>query len=107
MLRYYICKLSTFFQVSDRLWSTVSIFLGAFSILFETYQRRIELCLYLAPKALESLENGLISRGLFPVIPHFDKILFTLSVGIIAIGSVEKKDFIKPSYDNVLKKLWK
>jgi hypothetical protein len=68
--------------------------------------RRIELALYLFPKSLEALWAFLLRRGWMRDIPHLEKLIMMVSIGILGIGCIEKKNYIKGTYNNMLKELW-
>ena len=64
--------------------------------------------MFLLPKAIQSLWNGLVNRGLLPVIKGLDIFLVIISIGLIGLASTEtgRQDGIKAMYNNLFKKLW-
>jgi len=84
----------------------MAIMAGNLAIIFESVNRRRELALYMAPKAIESAWGVLERRSFVKAIPYSELMVLMVSMGILAVGSIEKKDFMKPNYNNVLKSLW-
>ena len=80
----------------------MAFFLANNAVLFEPKGRRIELVLYLLPKFIESSYMFLERRNLITERPILYEILFVLSLGILAIGSQNRDDYVKQSYNNIL-----
>lgn len=106
LIRSGFCAANNSRGTTDRLTGIIGIIAGNCAIMFESIGRRRELALYMAPKGIEGTWGYLERRGVVKSIPYSEEIILMFSMGILAIGSVEKKDFIKPSYNNVLKSIW-
>ena len=69
MGRSGVCLGTKIVGETNRLAGLISCILSSFSILWESKSRRIELCLYSAPKFIEGIWNFLVRRGLMKDIP--------------------------------------
>ena len=106
LIRSGLCAANVIRGETDRLGGILGIMAGNLAIMFESAGRRKELVLYMAPKGIESSWSYLERRGILMPIPYCQELVLMLSMGILAIGSLEKKDFIKENYNNVVKSLW-
>ena len=87
------------------------MFLAGFSVLFESKSRRQEIALFMSPKCMEAGWNMLGVRGFLgenynpAQTTMMHKLLFAICVGILSIGSIERENYIKPTYENILKRI--
>jgi hypothetical protein len=106
LIRSVFCMASNARGKTDRLTGILGIMAGNMSIIFESVGRRTELALWMAPKMFESMWNFMVRRGFAKPIPWAEPIILVLAMGILGVGSVERKDYVKRSYNNILKTLW-
>lgn len=106
LIRSGFCLIGSFRGKADRLTGILAIMLGNLAVLVESVNRRAELALWMAPKMVQGMWNFSVRRGLIKPMKNMEAIVLVLSVGILGVGSVERKDFIKPTYNNILKTLW-
>lgn len=90
----------------------VSSLIGNLAILFETKSRRKEITLFQAPKSIEAVYNQLLRRHWIPRIPHLEKIIFIIGIGLLALAcTIDKEEDdinLKPSFIKIiLTYLWK
>ena len=106
LVRYLFCKIGYIQGSTDRLTGILATALASTVVFLEPQSRRKELALYLAPKAIEGMYNYMARRHYLPVVPNMENYVFALSLGIIAVGLKNRKDYLKPTYQNVFNTLW-
>jgi len=77
-------------------------------VAIETFQRQREIGLFLLPKAIQSIWNGLAIRRIIPEIRFLEYIVIIVSIGLIGLASTQsgRKEGIKPMYNSLLQKMW-
>ena len=81
---------------------------GVSWVAIETFQRQREIGLFLLPKAIQSIWNGLVIRRMIPEFKVLEYLVIVVSIGLIGLASTQsgRKDGIKPMYNSLLSKLW-
>ncbi len=93
ILRASFCICSKIYKKYSVLVSIFQALIACSAIVFEESNRVVNLSLFTFPRSIESLGEVLIKREIIPSIPHFMKILFTLSLIISII--MKDKDELK------------
>ncbi|KAJ3210751.1 hypothetical protein HK099_008183 [Clydaea vesicula] len=71
-------------------------------VLLEAPGRRLELALYCLPRALESLWNCLVKKGVLRNIRNGELIYFSLSMGVIMTLYQHDPESINDAYRNLM-----
>ena len=83
--------------------------------MFEQTSRRADLALYAWPKALEAIFKFFKRRNLVPLLPQNEKALTNralpymicaVGLGVLGIGSIERKGVVDGKYKTLMKEIW-
>lgn len=81
---------------------------GVSWVAIESTQRQREIGVFLLPKAVQSIWNGLVNRGLIPEIKGLETFIVMMAIGLIGVASNQtgRDNGIKPMYNSLLSKMW-
>jgi len=106
ILKYTLCAAKNVRGRIDEFNATTGAFLAAWSVLFESETRRVEIALFIMTRFFETLWNYLKHRGYVKAVWSGENIVFGIAMGIIAYFYHCEENAIKPSYLAVFKRFW-
>ena len=77
------CYMQRWFGYTGRLPGLLSQVFGVSWVAIESTQRQREIGVFLLPKAVQSIWNGLVNRGLIPEIKGLETFIVMMAIGLI------------------------
>ncbi len=84
----------------------IACFMSSFGLFFEEKSRRKEIMFYMVPRALESLYNLMVQKGMAKHFMYAEVFIFALSMALIMYYYENKPENIKPAYLSLLRKFF-
>ena len=106
VFRYLLCKTKNFRHKVDRWNVIIASFICGFAILFEPATRRSELTMYLVPRALESMYNYYVQKGMARHYRYAEVLIFAFCMSLIMYCYETTPENIKPAYHSLLKRFF-
>ena len=104
--RYMLCITKNSRGKVDR-WNVImACIASSFAMLFEAKSRMREVMFYMVPRALESLYNLMVQKGMARHFMYAEVLVFALSMALIMYYYENYPENIKPAYRSILKKFF-
>jgi hypothetical protein len=99
------CLVKNILGHETRLVGILASLIGCLAVWFEPIHRRVENVYFFSPKVMETVHNAMVTRNILKDRQIYGLVVMATALGFVAVGSQERKEYVKPMYNKIFNQL--